>query len=267
MLQIRKRRALLGAATLFIFVGILPLHAQVTHAAVAPDSGLFTTYSLYSGQTTIDWVVCGSTQNSEGCYSSGQLGPFIAVGAILEGGASVKGDVVTRAIYVVDSGSADGVKLYVYKKVDTVTADYDTATVTLIHDVILPLTGGSTAACSMAANKNFLFIGTDQSEQAAMVKKSNLAVTSVGEVPGNVVAITSDQYGYVTITNTGYNFTDFTLFGPDGQLEEYGGGSDFVVGTTQAVPLATLDGTNIQPSKPSSRLGWKAKVLPQAQIK
>jgi len=33
---------------------------------------------------------------------------------------TVKGDVDTRAIYVVDSGSVNDVKLYVDKKVDTV---------------------------------------------------------------------------------------------------------------------------------------------------
>jgi hypothetical protein len=255
----------LAAITLF-FGTVIPLAAQRSVPPAAPDSGLFTNYSLYSygGQTTVDWVVCGSTQNSDGCYSSGQLGPFTAVGAMLEGDPFVKGNVVTRAIYVVDSGRANDVKLYVYNKVDTVTADYDTATVTLRRKVTLPLTGGSDVSCSMAANKNFLFIGTDQTELAAMVQKSNLDVTSVGGVPGNVVAITSDQYGYVTITNAGSGFTDFTVLNPNGQLEEDGGGSDFVVGTTQAVPLATLAANNV---RPASRIGYRAKVSAPAGIK
>ena len=52
-----------------------------------PDSTLFTTYSLITngGQTRIDWAVCGSTQNTEGCYNAGSLGPFVVVGAMLEG--------------------------------------------------------------------------------------------------------------------------------------------------------------------------------------
>lgn len=214
----------------------------------APDSTLFTTYSLFSndGQTTVDWVVCGSTQNTEGCYASGQLGPFVAVGGILESNPKISGNVVTRGIYVVDSGSSSA-KLYAYKKVDTVTANGDTVTVTLMRTVTLPLTGGSGVSCFMAANATFLFIGTNQSELAAMVQKSDLKISQVGIVPGNVIAITSDQYGYVTITNeVSAGITDFTLIGPNGELEEDGGGSDFVAGTTQAIPLGSLGGANVQ---------------------
>jgi hypothetical protein len=267
MSRILKHR-ILFVATLLIFAAIVPLHAQRTSAPIAPDSTLFTTYSLFSngGQTTVDWLVCGSTQKSEGCYASGQLGPFVLVGAMLEGDPFIKGNVVTRAIYVVDSGSAD-VKLYVYKKVDTVTDSSDTVTVTLKHTVTLPLTGGSTASCSMAANKLFLFIGTDQSPQGVEVQKSNLNVIKVGgfSPPINVTAITSDQYGYVTVTQgTPGGESGFYLFGPDGFGREDGGGSDFVVGTRQAVPLTALGGATI---RPASRIGYRARVSAQAEIK
>jgi hypothetical protein len=266
MSRILKHRVLF-VATLLILAAMVPLHAQETSPAVAPDSTLFTTYSLFSngGQTTVDWSVCGSTQKTEGCYASGQLGPFVVVGAMLEGHPFIKGNVVTRAIYVVDSGSVD-VKLYVYKKVDTVTDSSDTVTVTLKHTVTLPLTGGSTAACSMAANNLFLFIGTDQSPQAVEVQKSNLNVVKVGgfSPPINVTAIDADQYGYVTVTQGTGGETGFSLFGPDGFEREDGGGSDFVVGTRQAVPLTSLGGAKV---RPASRIGYWAKVAAPAQTK
>ncbi len=249
MSQIPKH-GLLAAIIVLAFAAVLPLRAQ--NPAVAPDSTLYITYSLFSndGQTTVSWVVCGSTQDSEGCFDSGSLGPFVAVGAMIEGLPSVAGDVVTRAIYVVDSGSAT-VKLYVYKRTDTITDSFDTTTITLFRTVSLPLTGGSTALTSMAANSGYLFIGTDQSPQAVEVTKSNLAVTKVGgfSPPINVTAITADQYGYVTVTqgNSGGE-SGFYLFGPNGAGEEDGGGADFVVGTQQAVSPSALLNSNVQPA-------------------
>ena len=102
---------------LLAFAAAIPAHASAAPPS-APDSTLYTTYTIYSNnsQFTVDWSVCGSTQQSEGCYASGSLGPFVAVGAMLEGDPRVNGDVVTRAIYVVDSGSANNVLLYIYKK-------------------------------------------------------------------------------------------------------------------------------------------------------
>ncbi len=107
------------AICLLAFAAVVPLSAQDSISPkTAVDSTLFTTYS--GNLTSVNWVVCGSTAETEGCYASGSLGPFVGVGAMLESNPSVKGDVVKREIYVVDSGSADSVKLYVYKKTDTV---------------------------------------------------------------------------------------------------------------------------------------------------
>jgi hypothetical protein len=240
MLRIPPHRLL----AVMILLSVATLRAQNPSVkSAAPDSTLFTTYT--ASPTSVNWVVCGSTPDTEGCYASGSLGPFVGVGAMLEGNPFVKSNVVTRKIYVVDSGSADNVKLYVYQKTDTVTPDSDTVVVTLQRTVSLPLTGGGTALCSMAANAKFLFIGTDQSELAAMVQKSNLAVTQVGDIdaPG-VTSITSDQYGYVTVT---LGSSGFTVFGPNGEAEEDGGGGDFMLGTIQALPFATLPDAGAQP--------------------
>jgi hypothetical protein len=233
---------------ILLVAAALPLHAQ--QPAAAPDASLYTTYS--GTNTEITWIVCGSTQESSGCYASGSIGPFVSIGAMLEGIPSVAGDVVTRAIYIVDSG-ANPVKLYVYTKTDTVTASDDTVSVTLTKTITLPLIGGSNIAASMAANSNFLFIGTDEGEAAVKVRKSNLHVTKLEEFSAATLSITSDQYGYVTIAQVG----GFTVYGPNGEVEEDGGGYQFMIGTTQAVPASALFGGAASQSAP--RLGHNTR--------
>jgi hypothetical protein len=76
---------------------------------------------------------------------------------------------VTRYIYMLDVAygvNGDGVGLYVYKKVDTVTSSDDAVSVTLFKTVSLPLTGGSATVASIAASNKFLFIGTNQNDLA-----------------------------------------------------------------------------------------------------
>jgi hypothetical protein len=233
MSAIRKQLVLIASVFLAGLMFVSSASAQG-----APDSTLFTTYTASSDLTNVSWIVCGSTQNSEGCFGSGQLGPFGKVGAMIEGNPSVNGGTVTRGIYVVDIGST-AVKLYAYKKTDVVTADFDTVTVKLAKTVTLPLTGGSSALASMAANSRFLFIGTVQSPQAVEVLKSNLTYTQVGgfSPPINVSAITADSYGYVTVTFGTFSGGEsgFYVFGPNGDLQEDGGGAPFMLDTREAV--------------------------------
>ena len=94
---------------------------------------------------------------------------------------------VTRAIYVLDPASGPNqneVVLYVYTKVDTITTDSDTVTVTLSQTISLPLVGDplSRSLPFMAANTKFLFIGTDQSPQAVVLDKRTFSVTQLGGV-------------------------------------------------------------------------------------
>ena len=106
----------------------------VLPAPAAPiDGTLYTTYSIDTAHTNVTWIVCGSTQNAEGCYGSGKIGPFGKVGALLEGNPKqdLVASTVTRAIYVVDIASGanqNEVVLDVYAKVDTITPDFDTVT-------------------------------------------------------------------------------------------------------------------------------------------
>jgi len=224
------------AIALLALAAIIPLRAQdsTTHSNTAPDANLYTNY--YGTPTSVNWVVCGSTAETEGCYDSGSIGPFKGVGAMLEGNPSVSGDVVTRYIYVVDS-AASPVTLYVYKKTDTVSSTFDTTVVTLDKTASLSqLVGGASLTTYMAANNKYLYIGTSSSPQAVQVQKSNLKVLEGGIVSGNVSSITSDAYGFITVTQG----TDFVVYDPDGSYVEDGGGTEFMLGTTQAVPASSL---------------------------
>lgn len=212
-----------------------------------PDATLYTSYFSGTGYTNVSWIVCGSTSQTEGCYGSGSLGPFGSAGALMEGNPSYNGTTVTRAIYVVDTASGTGgtgVTLYIYKKVDMVSSSSDTVTVTLLHTVPLPLTGGSGVLASMAGNNGFLFIGTNQSPQAVEVQKSNLTVTMIGgfSPPINVTGISADMYGYVTVTFGGFTTGEngFYTFGPTGAGVGDGGGAWFMLNTMTAVQTATL---------------------------
>jgi len=234
----RQTYSLLALAVVFSFaVPVIPLHAQTP--STPPDLDLYTTYSGTYG--ALDWIVCGSTSESSGCYGSGSLGPFVAIGAMLEGNPVVNGNVVTRAIYIVDSG-ANPVVLYVYTKTDTVTATFDTVSVKLTNTISLPLTGGTDASASMAANSRFLFIGTDEGDTPVRVTKSNLHLQRLTDFSGGTLSITSDQYGYVSVEQVGA----FTVYGPNGTLQEDGGGDQFLLGTTQAMPGSALVGSPAQ---------------------
>ncbi len=98
----------------------------------------------------------------------------------------------------------------------------------------------------MAANSGFLFIGTNQSAQAVSVKKGNFAVTqlSEGAVGVNVSSITADKHGDVTVTQgNGVGVPPvfaFAVFGPNGALEEDGGGASYLLNTITGLSTSTL---------------------------
>lgn len=212
---------------------------QTKVAPTAPiDATLFTSYFFDATRTTPTWITCGSTQNTSGCYASGNLGPFGKVGAMLEGNprANVGTNTVTRAVYVLDvaaGASQDQVVLNVYTKTDVITPDFDTVTVTLSQAITLSLTGGSSAKGLMAANKNFLLVGTNRSAVALELDKRTFAITQFGTYSNNLSSITADQYGYITADFDG---SDFFQIGPDGNSLQGGGGAWFMLNTVQGVP-------------------------------
>jgi hypothetical protein len=251
-----KLRTLALCSSLCLVILSLATFAYGQKPTTPPDSTLYTSYFSGAGYQNVNWIVCGSTQQSSGCFASGSLGPFGSAGALMEGNPSYNGSTVTRAIYVVDSASGSGgtgVTLYVYKKVDVVTTSSDTVTVTLLHTVPLALTGGAGVLTSMAGNNGFLFIGTNQSPQGVEVQKSNLNVTMIGgfSPPINVTGISADKYGYVTVTFGGFTSGEdgFYTFGPNGANEGDGGGAWFMLNTVTAVQTAALPPSAAQPNR------------------
>ena len=208
-------------------------------ADAEPDSTLFTTYSVTTDLTSAYWMVCGSTKQTEGCYASGSLGPFGHIGAMLESAPVRDANAVTRQIYVLDvaNGTTNDVALFVYKKTDVVTADSDSVTVNPPRKIVLPLVGGKTVTASMAANDPYLYVGTNQSNQAVIVNKHDLrsfTTLGAGSPPAPVASITADSYGYVTVMFSAPN-TSFYVFGPAGEYEEDGGGEQFMLDDFNAV--------------------------------
>jgi hypothetical protein len=95
----------------------------------------------------------------------------------------------------------------------------------------------------MAANKQFLFIGTDQSQQAVVLDKRTFSITQLGggfSPPINVFGIFANQYGYVTLSFgafRGGSGNAFIVAGPDGSDKEDGVGTQFMLDTVMGLPL------------------------------
>lgn len=236
-----RHRLLLLTTILLILSAPIPVHAAL-------DSTLFTTYVLSADHTRATWTVCGSLPGTSGCYGSGSIGPLGKIAAMLEGNPSVNlaNGTVTRSVYVLDQeygADKKGVALNVYKKVDTISSGDDTVTMSLFKTVVLPLTGGSTAVLSLAANSKFLYVGSNQTELAVQVKKGNFAVAQFSFISGplTVSSITTDKYGFVTVTwGSSSGPGGFGVIGPNGNAREDGGGVPFMLNTNQAILPSSL---------------------------
>jgi hypothetical protein len=223
---------------------VLLLSGSVSLHAAALDANLYATYDSQPPYTSIYFTVCGSLPQSEGCYGGGGLGPFGLIGSMIEGNPSqnLKNGTVTRYIYVLDvayGSSGNDVALYVYKRVDTITASYDSISVSLSKTIGLPLAGGSGTVAYMAANKNFLFIGTSQNGMVSILKKSNLTISQYGDASLPLASITGDQYGFVTVEAGSGESAQFQVFDPNGNYGEDGGGAEFMLNTIQGTPPST----------------------------
>jgi len=257
MRMIRNRYPLLVSGFFLATIVALPLSAQTSpiHGAqdigilpprillgnAAPDAALYTTYSFSNNYTTLNWAVCGNAVGSNSCYGYGSMGPFGHVGAAVEGNPVVNGKTVTRDIYVVDdaAGSGSGVMLYVYTKTDEVTSSGDLVSVNLAHSVALPLTSGSNTKTYMAADNGMLYVGNNQTNGYVQIDESNLTYGLGGgfSPPLGDSSITADKYGYVTVTSSSTDspFTGFYTLDPTGHLAQDGGGSDFMLDTSNGI--------------------------------
>jgi hypothetical protein len=190
----------------------------------ALDKGLFATFENY--KTGIDFSVCGSTGESEGCYGSANLDPpFDYACGVLQGKPKTNGDTMTRAIYVLDkrTSTTDDMMLYVYERKDVIQNSYDSVSATLKATVDLEMTGGASADCMLAGNDNYVYAGTNAGAGVAVVDKRN---NEVGRRAGRstsdtLVSITADDRGYVAVDST----DGFYVVDPHGNDEEDGGGN------------------------------------------
>jgi hypothetical protein len=243
----------------FALAASLPASAQVAGAQNAsilpaaastsapPDSTLLTEYHFDNAYSNAYFDVCGSLPGSDGCYGGGTLGPLGHVGALIEGNQSVKGSVVTRKIYVVDDNAGGTtVKLYVYQKTDNINGTNDTISTSLVNTISLPLVGGTGVKSYMAADKDFLFIGTSLSQSAVKVAKAGLTFQAIGGFSGPspiyVSSATANNYGSVTLTFSDSNgqSTGFYSFDPSGNLSEDGGGANYLLSTSTALTTKNL---------------------------
>ncbi len=230
-----RLRALLTAALLFTLAIAFSAHAQNRN----PDRTLFTTYEINHSLTQFTWFTCGTLPLTEGCYGSGFLGPFTDACAIVQNvPAPVNLNTVLRYIYVLDTGSSpSGATLTVYRRTDMVSSSDDTITITTIAVVPLPtVVGGPGVTCYVAQNPTNVYAATNQSTIATAINKATFSTSLAGDFSTNVVAITADSYGYVTILQAS---NAFTVYGPNGEPEEDGGGNYFMINPIDAIYPAT----------------------------
>lgn len=226
-----------AAALLMTLAMVFPAHAQNRN----PDSTLYTLYDSNQPPTYIQWLTCGSTPQTGGCYGSGSLGPFTNACAIVQSvPAALNLETVLRYIYVLDTGStANGATLTVYRRTDTVTQTYDYTNVTTLAGVPLStIVGGAGVTCSMVQNPSYVYATTNQSHNVAAINKTSFSANSIGPFEAEVTALTADSYGYVTIVwGTGFE-TQFQVLAPNGQAAGSGGGSYFMINPIDAVSPA-----------------------------
>ena len=218
-----------------------------------PDSTLYTTYYAGNPATQINWSVCGSTPQTEGCYGHGNFGPFTNACSIVQSvPAPINLNTVLRYIYILDEGATLGsATLSIYRRTDMVTQTYDFTTITQL--AVVPLTGlvaGPGATCAMVQNPTNVYATTYQGQSVAVINKTSFAVSYVGGFGTNVSSITADSYGFVTI-DWGSGFGDENAeYGPDGRLQGSGGGTYWMINP--------IDGVN-----PSSFPQFDASSSPQ----
>jgi hypothetical protein len=225
---------LLSVTNVALFI---PVAAQKSWGA-AVDAAFFTIYDFDLDYKTISFSLCDTNPGGVGCSNAQSLGPFGRVGSMVEGYPTTVGNVVTRNLYVVDVAAGSTgfeVHLSVYKKADTISEAGGTSTIKLTKTVTLPLLGGATAVSFMAADRDYVFVGTDQEGMAVKVHKNSLAITIVSVFgTGKVFSITADDYGYVSVkaVQTDWKHIASWQFNPSGELVDTGGSSVLLNSTT-----------------------------------
>ena len=118
----------------YFFAGLAVTYFAISAQGSPIDGTLYTTYTINTDHTQVHWIVCGSTKETNGCYDSGNIGPFGKVGALLEGPPSTDAATELSPARFMSSisrpeAAARDVDLDVYTKTDVISPTFDTTTV------------------------------------------------------------------------------------------------------------------------------------------
>jgi hypothetical protein len=214
-------------------------------AATTLDERLYTNYNTFSGGQ-VNWSVCGILGTSFGCFQGGNFqglnGGFGKVAALLQTRpvAEAAPNTISRDIYIVDTQDGPNktdVFLYIFRRTEVITPVSYQVSTALTRRVTLPLVGGPSAIASMAANDPLVVIGTNLSPDVAVYHKGGFTAGGSDMPVPNVLAITADERGNINISSADF----FAQIGPSGKLQKYGGGSSFLLNSTNGfVPPAGL---------------------------
>ena len=217
--------------------------AAPSHAATPPpDAQVYTSYRITD--TLVEGIVCGTTPKVFGCFGSVGASNFGHVGSAMEGPAVVDttAQTVTRHLYVADrnvSGGHMGLTDIAYVEDYSGTVDITESTVA---SLALPLKGATNAKTYMAADRAFVYIGSDHDTRVVRYNKSTHQ-TKVFDAPvagANVSQITTDGNGFIDIAWGGVIGTDgYEVFDAGGNIVASGAGAQFVAGLQQG--LRTVD--------------------------
>ena len=182
---LRRRLGRLSSAV----VGLACLLMLAPSGAQALDgTGLYTVYNHIDGEHNITWTTCGHNGTANGCWGSGQIGPFRNACAV-----SRIGDLVI----VVDAdgyGTGSSAALLIYRQVLSSTAP----SVTIVRRIVLDLPASSSAKCWAGAIGDQLYLGTNQSTLYFAVNVKTGRVKS-GEICLNPTDTVSSDGEYVLV--------------------------------------------------------------------
>ncbi len=183
-----------------------PVTARTATGQAAPAPYYYSTYERFGAN--ILWMTCGYNATSEGCFGSGDLGPFGRP-------CAVAGE--PQLVVVADSvpGNSPQSLLYFYTRNESATPS-----ATLAKTVAVAIPSSATATCHLAVNGNFAYFGTSASSTFYKIDLRTYALTSGSSCGGATSAITvSDKAVVVSQSNC------YTLFDSAGTMQEDGGQS------------------------------------------
>src|SRR5262249_36031770 len=131
------------------------------------DSNLYTTYEW--GDWGVRFTVCGKLPQASGCFGGSQATGLEKACAGVDGKSHQINNTVTRNVYIMDKrkSASDPVLIYAYRRIDTISDTFDDIKFKFLQKVALPITGGASSHCALAANDKRVFAGTDASSSAA----------------------------------------------------------------------------------------------------